>query len=74
MANCDTCAKLRNWFIRGLQGNRVRITMKAGGPPVITNITGRMGGVLNTDDGAIKIDEIEDLNRASGPNPRRGPP
>jgi len=74
MANCDTCAKLRNWFIRGLQGNRVRITLKVGGPPVITNITSRKGGVLNTDEGAIKIDEIEDLNRASGPNPRRGPP
>ena len=72
MADCVTCVKLRNWFLRGLQGNRVRITMKVG-PPVITNIIGRTGPkTISTDAGDIDITDIDDVNRASGPNPRRG--
>jgi hypothetical protein len=71
MANCDACTKLRNWFIRALRGNQVRLTMKVG-PPVITNIISRRAGVLTTDAGDIDIKDIDDVNRASGPNPRRG--
>ena len=71
MADCVTCVKLRTWFIRALHGNQVRITMKVG-PPVITNIVSRNAGVLTTDAGDINIKDIDDVNRASGPNPRRG--
>ncbi len=72
MANCAACEKLRTWFIRALRGNQVRITLKAGGPPVITNIISRSAGTLTTDQGDILLKDIDDINRASGPNPRRG--
>lgn len=73
MTDCVTCVKLRTWFIRALSGNQVRITMKVGGPPIITNIIGRTAPkTLSTDAGDIDITEIDDVNRASGPNPRRG--
>ncbi len=68
MANCGTCTKMRNWFIRALRGNSVRITFKAG-PPVVTQIISRSGGTLSTRTGDYAIKDIDDINRDSGRNP-----
>lgn len=71
--NCTNCEKMRNWFIRGLSGNRVRITMKSG-PPTITKMIGRTGPkTLSTDAGDIDMTDIDDVNRLNGANPTHPP-